>query len=134
MTTDKLKPSKVGDHLELLRKGLTEVKKKAPAEWSAKEVLKECEEGKAFLFVSSEGFCILKPNACPPAAVHIWIAYGESSSNTSLISKYNNQVEQLARAIGATRLTFNSTRKGYRRLLKNKGWKLKGNQYERQLT
>lgn len=104
--------------------GLAIVARKAPAEWTSEEVRDACRSLRAFLFHSPDGFFILQPLA--PDTVHVWIAYG---TGRNLIPQYLPKIEDLARAIGARRLTFTSVRPGYRRVMR--GWIREGNHYTR---
>ncbi|WP_163557594.1 hypothetical protein [Halomonas sp. NO4] len=122
----RLTPARIEDHWQAIRPCLDKVQTKAPARWSPDDVYAACVEGRAFLFVCPEGFCILRPLAGSVTTVQVWIVYGEGDS---LITRYEPEIERLAREIGARRLVFTSTRPGYRRVMRR--WSRDGNDYER---
>ena len=125
-----MQPANIEDHLPLVMEGLRQVQKKNPTEGTAEEVIEACKELRAFFFVNpEEGFLILKPTASNgETAVHVWIAY---SKIIGFNKKYIPFIEDRAREIGATKITTNSTRKAYRRLLTD--CKREGSLYTRYL-
>lgn len=76
-----------------------------------------CLNKQAFLFVSQEGFVVLKPVAGP--GVLIWVAH--SSKVTDRLS-YMYELERFARDINAKHLTFWSNRKGFARVIPQYGF------------
>lgn len=107
-------------HLPLLERGLRKVKEKTGAVWSPKHIIEMCNTHRAFLFVVDEGFFILRPLHCPytkQLSVECVAAYSDQpASDESLILKYIPVMEQRAREIGATRLVWDSPRRGYERI------------------
>ena len=123
-----LSPANIEHHWYRLVPCLRTVQAKAPAEWTIPEVYQACRDSEAFLFLAPEGFCILRPLADGHPTVQVWIAYAEGGGN---LTRYEPEIERLAREIGATRLIFSSPRLGYRRALRH--WQRQGNDYERYL-
>lgn len=107
-------------HIPLLEKGLRQVKERTAAEWEPAHIIEMCRSKTAFLFVVDEGFFILRPIAktdTHPLRVECVAAYSDHApSSESLIIKYMPLVDELAHDIGATRLLFDSPRRGFERL------------------
>ena len=128
---DSLTPIKAADHYALICKAAKAIHTKAAEELSVKHIIQKCGEGKAFAFTSkqSDTLVILEPIADEQITVNVWIAYSEQGN---AIKRYEQEIERLARLIGAKRLTFGSKRKGYKRAMPH--WASNKNQYERHLT
>jgi len=122
------KAASIDDHWLEVQRGLAVVARKAPADWTPDSIRESCRKGDAFLFRVPEGFFILRPLA-NPVRVHVQVAYGNGGG---LIQRYEPHIENLARSIGATEITFDSIRPGYRRAMRH--WTRNGNHYTRRIV
>lgn len=118
----------IDDYWSEVERGLAAVARKTPSEWTLESIRKACHERRAFFFKVPEGFFILRIKS-GPVRVHIEVAYGAGGN---LLQRYEPHIEQLARDIGATQLTFESARPGYRRAMRH--WARSGDWYMRHLT
>lgn len=119
--------SDIDQHWAVIKPGLKRVRLKAGGDWTPHKLRKACRRTQAFLFVAPEGFVILRPD--PGPVLHLWVAYGTGGG---LIHKYQSFIDQLARDIGAERITIQSQRAAYRRL---PGWTATGaDTYERRVA
>jgi len=108
--------------------GLEVVKKKAGTD-DFELIYQRLTDNEAFLFLVPEGFFILLPIYRQHPVVLLWIGYGVGGG---LLARYMPLVEAMARDIGAETVEIESTRPGYRRVLKH--WQRTGNRYTRRLT
>ncbi len=119
----------IDQHWAAIEKGLLCVQKKTDADWQPEYYRTACREKRAFLFMAKEGFVILSPIATSKGVVlSIEIAYG---LGMGLIDRYSPHIEQFARDIGATRIQFNSPRRGFERL---PGWTVSTVTYQRSIN
>lgn len=104
----------IDDHWPEVERGLAVVAEKAQDEIAPTIIREDCQKQRLHFFKVPEGFFILATRIGPPVTVHIKIAYGTGGG---LIAKYLPHIEKLARMAGASRITFESKRPGYRRAL-----------------
>ena len=125
-----LKPVFASSNTEAINKIAAAVQRKSPEPWAADDIITACKQNRAFCFVSNDRktTVVLEPIADEYPTVHIWIAH---STQDDALKTYEPEIERLARAIGAKRLTFTSKRKGYQRALPH--WQRNGNHYQRKL-
>src|SRR5690554_3944953 len=76
-----------------------------------------CLSKQVFLFMSKDGFVVLKPVTGP--GVLIWVAY--SAKKTDRLS-YLYELERFAHDINAKHLTFWSNRKGFQKIIPQFGF------------
>lgn len=74
-------------------------------------ILEACLNQRAFLFVSDDGFFVLKPEV--DQGVLIWVAQSFAATDKHY---YFAEIEHLARLIGVNRITFWSNRKGFHKI------------------
>src|SRR6185295_9987470 len=93
-----------------IKQGLEEVRKSSHDPWIPEDVYAEIKNGTATLHVEKDGggFVVLqKLNQYDGIALHIWCAYSKSLKPLEV---YIAEIEQMARSIGAKRLTLSSKR------------------------
>lgn len=100
--------------------------------WIPEDVYAFLISGQATLYVNDgdwKGFCILQlvPDYSQKR-LHVWIA-----QTTDDPKAYMAEVEMLARQIGASRITFDSPRKGWVRRAERLGFKPRMTRYEKEL-
>lgn len=76
-----------------------------------------CLNKQAFLFLSQDGFVILKPVSGP--GVLVWVAHSYSAVDRL---SYIYEIERFAREIDAKHLTFWSNRKGFFKIIPQYGF------------
>lgn len=107
----------------VIRPGLLKVQNRSnQSHWLPEDVYFACRSGASKLHVSYvdgeySGFCVLTPvQHYDGTVLHIWCAY--NASNHDVLTLYEEDIEQIARAIKARRITFWSSRKFERRVAK----------------
>lgn len=118
----------IDDHWPEVERGLAVVAEKAQDDIAPTIIREDCRKQRLHFFKVPEGFFILATRIGPPVSVHIKVGYG---LGTGLLTKYMPHIEKLARMAGATRITFESKRLGYRRVLRD--WCRDGIHYWRDL-
>lgn len=78
---------------------------------------KACLNKQAFLFVSRDGFLVMRPMA--GNRLLIWVAHSNKSTDRLA---YFFEIERLAREISASMITFWSNRKGFFRIAPSYGY------------
>ena len=84
------------------------------------EIYEACRNKQAFLFVRDRAGWVLKPlseDGIP--YVLIWVAWSE---RTDGLLTYSDEIQFLARKIGARFLRFHTARKGFLRIAPRLGW------------
>jgi hypothetical protein len=124
---DRLKP-----HIERLHARIK-------PEWRPEDVFAECAHQKAFLYLSEEGFLIVQPITDAYSLeqyMHVWIGLSyDGRIGEGMALRYSKELEELARANGYRRITFESPRAGWLRRLKPlSGWGVRSVIYERRLA
>lgn len=96
------------------------------------EVYYKCRAKKAFLFLCEEGYIVVEELFEEPESkiLHVWIAYGKG---TNLLEKYNEDINQLAKSVGANKITFRTQRKGFERALPD-GWCMDHIEYQKRVS
>lgn len=123
-----LRPASESELSASIRDSAKAVQRKSPEPWTTDGIITACKKNRAFCFVSNDRktTVVLEPIADEYPTVHIWIAH---STQGNALKTYEPEIERLARAIGAKRLTFTSKRKGYQRALPH--WQQTENHYQR---
>jgi len=99
-----------------IREGLLEVKNKASDGWMPEDVYMALKSGHSTLHITEEnneytGFVVLTPmQDYRGKKLHIWAAYHTAGK---AVEKYRPELVDMAKQIGAKRLCFESTRKGW---------------------
>lgn len=118
----------IDDHWPEVERGLAVVASKAQDDIEPTIIREDCRKQRLHFFKVPEGFFILATRAGPPVSVHIKIAFG---TGVGLIAQYLPHIEKLALMAGASQITFESKRPGYRRVLSD--WHRDGIHYWRTL-
>jgi hypothetical protein len=88
---------------------------------SLEECYHLCRTGQAHLFTCPEGFVILQEKMNNnKKTLFIWIAYGIGGN---LITTHLPDLEQIAKEIKATEISFHTKRRGFQRVLPE-GWEI----------
>jgi len=83
---------------------------------SADEVLAQCRAGRALLLAAERGYVVLNVEPCDQGFdLVIWVAVSRGARDC--IAAHLEQLESLARALGARRLAFRTGRRGFARRL-----------------
>lgn len=129
-----LKPVEIDDVWAYVRMGLEAVERKNGLPTTIERIYELIQEGSVHLFMCPDGFIIWYIRAHSsgqPVTFWAWITYGEGSDP---FYKYEDQVVELARMCGATKMAFQTARKGYPRKLRNDpNWQLVRYEFERDL-
>lgn len=80
----------------------------------------------ATLFIEEDVFLILQElqDSNGDKKLHVYMSAALKNTTESLLHKYQEEVDELARNIGAKKITFDTDRKGFERSLPP-GWKLR---------
>ena len=103
-------PVDLRQHWDCVKSGLMEVRKHTDEPWIPEDIYTELKNGTATLHVEKDGggFVVLQKQAqYDGIALHIWAAYSKSLKP---LENYIKEIEQMARNIGAKRLTLSSKR------------------------
>jgi len=99
----------------LVKSYLLRLKELQPDTWLPEDVYSEVKAGKAVLYMTDGGCCVVQPGKDPWNAepyLHVWIAYSEKFG---AIDQYLPELEKIALNAGYKRLTLRSKRKGFAR-------------------
>jgi hypothetical protein len=103
-------PSDLRKVWDVVKSGLMEVRKHTDEPWIPEDIYTELKNGTATLHIEKDGggFVVLqKTPQYDGVALHIWAAYSEGLEP---LETYIAEIEQMARNIGAKRLTLSSKR------------------------
>lgn len=98
---------------------------------SIEEVYHKCRTKEAFLFVVPEGYIIVNEfkDDDGQKVLFLWAAYGEG---INLIKEYEQDIDELAKMIGASKVAFRTIRKGFERVLSDK-WSVAHIEYRKRI-
>jgi hypothetical protein len=105
-----VKPEDLRLYWDYVRKGLLKILSKTPEGWIPEDVYVECFNNKALLWAFSQdnrivGFSVLQPQG---DNLHIWCSYFEHNLDPCW-----QALLEIAKAGGASTVTFDSHRKGW---------------------
>jgi len=111
-------------HWEYVKHGLEIVRSKGHPEWIVEDVYCDCYENRSMLFIGvidqqPVGLVILQPIA---DALHIWATWS-TLNNQTLFYQAWQEIQQIAKQGGKSRVTFSSQRKGWERKARSLGFK-----------
>ncbi len=111
-------------HWEYVKHGLEIVRSKGHPEWIVEDVYCDCYENRSMLFIGvidqqPVGLVILQPIA---NALHIWATWSTLNDQTLFYQAWQ-EIQQIAKQGGKSRVTFSSQRKGWERKARSLGFK-----------
>ncbi len=111
-------------HWEYIRHGLEIVRSKGHTEYIPEDVYCDCYEQRSMLFMGiidnkPVGFVVLQPIG---NRLHVWAAWSLLNDET-LFTQAFQEIQQIARQGGKTKVTFNSERRGWERKARQMGFK-----------
>ena len=111
-------------HWEYVRHGLEIVRSKGHTDYIAEDVYCDCYEQRSMLFIGivdnkPVGFVVLQPIG---NRLHVWAAWSLLNDET-LFTQAFQEIQQIAKQGGKTKVTFNSERRGWERKARQKGFK-----------
>ena len=111
-------------HWEYIRHGLEIVRSKGHTEYIPEDVYCDCYEQRSMLFMGiidnkPVGFVVLQPIG---NRLHVWAAWSLINDDTLFMQAFQ-EIQQIARQGGKTKVTFNSERRGWERKARQMGFK-----------
>ena len=111
-------------HWEYIRHGLEIVRSKGHTEYIPEDVYCDCYEQRSMLFMGivdnkPVGFVVLQPIG---NRLHVWAAWSLLNDDTLFMQAFQ-EIQQIARQGGKTKVTFNSERRGWERKARQMGFK-----------
>jgi len=111
-------------HWEYIRHGLEIVRSKGHTDYIAEDVYCDCYEQRSMLFMGiidnkPVGFVVLQPIG---NRLHVWAAWSLLNDEV-LFTQAFQEIQQIARQGGKTKVTFNSERRGWERKARQMGFK-----------
>jgi hypothetical protein len=111
-------------HWEYIRHGLEIVRSKGHTEYIAEDVYCDCYEQRSMLFMGiidnkPVGFVVLQPIG---NRLHVWAAWS-LINDEALFTQAFQEIQQIAKQGGKTKVTFNSERRGWERKARQMGFK-----------
>jgi len=111
-------------HWEYIRHGLEIVRSKGHTDYIAEDVYCDCYEQRSMLFMGiidnkPVGFVVLQPIG---NRLHVWAAWS-LINDEALFTQAFQEIQQIAKQGGKTKVTFNSERRGWERKARQMGFK-----------
>ena len=111
-------------HWEYIRQGLEIVRSKGHTDYIAEDVYCDCYEQRSMLFMGiidnkPVGFVVLQPIG---NRLHVWAAWSLINDEALFMQAFQ-EIQQIARQGGKTKVTFNSERRGWERKARQMGFK-----------
>ena len=111
-------------HWEFIKHGLEIVRSKGNPEWLAEDVYCDCYEQRSMVFIAITdnkpyGFVVLQPIG---DTLHIWATWSTLNDQTLFYQAWQ-EIQQIAKQGGKSRVTFSSQRKGWERKARSLGFK-----------
>ena len=111
-------------HWEYIRHGLEIVRSKGHTDYIAEDVYCDCYEQRSMLLMGiidnkPVGFVVLQPIG---NRLHVWAAWSLINDET-LFTQAFQEIQQIAKQGGKTKVTFNSERRGWERKARQMGFK-----------
>lgn len=111
-------------HWEYIRHGLEIVRSKGHTEYIPEDVYCDCYEQRSMLFIGivdnkPVGFVVLQPIG---NRLHVWAAWS-LINDEALFTQAFQEIQQIAKQGGKTKVTFNSERRGWERKARQMGFK-----------
>jgi len=111
-------------HWEYIRHGLEIVRSKGHTEYIPEDVYCDCFEQRSMLFMgiidnTPVGFGVLQPIG---NRLHVWAAWSLINDEALFMQAFQ-EIQQIAKQGGKTKVTFNSERRGWERKARQMGFK-----------
>lgn len=111
-------------HWDYIRHGLEIVRSKGHTDYIAEDVYCDCFEQRSMLFMGivdnkPVGFVVLQPIG---NRLHVWAAWSLLNDEALFMQAFQ-EIQQIARQGGKTKVTFNSERRGWERKARQMGFK-----------
>ena len=111
-------------HWEYIRHGLEIVRSKGHTEYIPEDVYCDCYEQRSMLFMGiidnkPVGFVVLQPIV---NRLHVWAAWSLINDDALFMQAFQ-EIQQIAKQGGKTKVTFNSERRGWERKARQMGFK-----------
>lgn len=111
-------------HWDYVKHGLELVRQHGHMEWIVEDVYCDCYENRSMLFIGmidnkAVGFVVLQPMG---NALHVWATWSILNDKV-LFQQAWQEIQQIAKQGGKTRVTFSSQRKGWERRARELGFK-----------
>jgi hypothetical protein len=111
-------------HWEYIRHGLEIVRSKGHTDYIAEDVYCDCYEQRSMLFMGiidnkPVGFVVLQPIG---NRLHVWAAWSLINDEALFMQAFQ-EIQQIAKQGGKTKVTFNSERRGWERKARQMGFK-----------
>ena len=115
---------KLREHWDYIRHGLEIVRSKGHTEYIPEDVYCDCYEQRSMLFMGiidnkPVGFVVLQPIG---NRLHVWAAWSLINDEALFMQAFQ-EIQQIARQGGKTKVTFNSERRGWERKARQMGFK-----------
>ncbi len=109
---------------DFIKHGLEIVRSKGHPEWIVEDVYCDCYEQRSMLFMGivdnkPVGFVVLQPIG---NRLHVWAAWSLLNDDTLFMQAFQ-EIQQIAKQGGKTKVTFNSERRGWERKARQMGFK-----------
>ena len=124
MRVEYVKPAELRQAWGFVRPGLEKIRARGHNSWIPEDIYTDCFEQRSMLWLCIKddravGFFVLQPNV---ETVHMWAAHLESIDPMDLAEGLRH-ARNICREGGATKLTFQSNRKGWERRAKSLGFR-----------
>lgn len=99
-----------------------DLKNKHHLDWSPEDIYAQCLMGRSFLYSCNDGFVIVKPQENQftlDKELFVWICYSKHNDG---LTEYYDDICAIAKDIYAKSILFGSSREGFRKIAKQKGW------------
>ena len=111
-------------HWEYIRHGLEIVRSKGHTDYIPEDVYCDCYEQRSMLFMGiidnkPVGFVVLQPIG---NRLHVWAAWSLINDEALFMQAFQ-EIQQIAKQGGKTKVTFNSERRGWERKARQMGFK-----------
>jgi hypothetical protein len=111
-------------HWDYVKHGLELVRAKGHTQWIVEDVYCDCYENRSMLFLAIHnkqpyGFVVLQPIG---ETMHVWAAWSTINDEV-LFQQAWQEIQQIAKQGGKTKVTFTSSRKGWERKVKQMNFK-----------
>lgn len=125
----------IGKVWKFVREGLQYIVDKTQDRWLPEDVYMHIKSGNMGLYMqdSGEGFAVLQQvNGWDGTELYIFCGY--SRGEHDIVLQENEQIMDIAKSVGAKRVKFQSSRRGFEKLAQELGYELDFVQFEREVN
>jgi hypothetical protein len=128
-------PNQLGAVWPRLRGPMAEIE--APDGWIAEDVYHALRNGAGTLYLvtiddAEVGFVVLRAiNDFDGQRLHVWLLH--SRSDVDVMAEFSDELDNIARGINATTITFGTTRRGWAKVAPKYGFSVRETVYSRSL-